>query len=107
MAAKGLSLRQLARQAQVSPAYLSRLFSEERGAPADKVIARFEQVLDIQPRGTLFDAAGRHDTVASKVLKKPNARVLMRTLAPLNDKELAQVLHVAEQLAAKHKHPKD
>ena len=99
MAAQGFSLRQLADKASVSPAYLSRLFNKERGVPADETITRLEQVLNIEPRGLLFDAAGRHDQVATKVFKKSDARILMRAVASLNEEQLAQVIKVAERLA--------
>ena len=102
MAAQGLSLRQLSEKTEVSPAYLSRLFNKERGLPADDTITKLETVLDIQPRGTLFDAAGRHDSLATKLFKKDSARVLMRTLAPLSDADIAQVVKLAERLAKKH-----
>jgi len=99
---QGLSLRQLADKAGVSPAYVSRLFNRERGLPAHETIAKFEEVLDIQPRGTLFDAAGRHDREAEKFFRRDNARLLMRTLAPLTEAELAQVQEVAQQFANRH-----
>ncbi len=99
---KGFSLRQLADRAGVSPAYLSRLFNRERGLPADETIATFEEVLDVQPRGALFDAAGRHDGVAAKFVQKDGARLLMRTLGPLTEAEMAQVQKVAQRLAKKH-----
>lgn len=103
MVVRGFSLRQLAEQAGVSPAYLSRLFNKERGLPADETITRLENVLDIQPRGLLFDAAGRHDLVAAKVFKKEDARILMRAVAALNEEQLAQVIRVAERLAKEDK----
>ena len=99
---QGLSLRQLAGKTAVSPAYLSRLFNRERGLPADETIAKFEEVLDIQPRGALFDAAGRHDQEAEKFFRRDNARLLMRTLAPLTEAELAQVQKVAQRFANRH-----
>jgi len=98
----GLNKAEVAFKADISPAYLSRLLHGERREPADSVITRLEEVLDIQPRGSLFDAAGRHDAVVSKVLKKDKARILMRTLGPLSDDELAIILNVAEGLAKKH-----
>ena len=98
----GLSLRQLARKTGLSPAYLSRLFNEERGLPADDTIAKFEELLDIQPRGKLFDAAGRHDRDAAKFFQKNSARLLMRTLAPLTEAEMAQVQKVAQRLVNQH-----
>ena len=102
MDGKGLSLRQLADRAGVSPAYLSRLFNRERGLPTDETISKFEEVLDIQPRGALFDAAGRHDGVATRFVQKDGARLLMRTVGPLTEAEMAQVLKVAKRLASRH-----
>ena len=99
IAAQGLSLREVARQIGASTAYMSRLVNEQRGVPADDMIVKLENVLDIQPRGSLFDAAGRHDTVASKVLKKEGARILMRTLSRLTPEDLARVQKVAERYA--------
>jgi transcriptional regulator with XRE-family HTH domain len=102
MDGQGFSLRRLADKTGVSPAYLSRLFNKERGLPADETIAKFEEVLDIQPRGALFDAAGRHDGIAAKFVQKGGARLLMRTLGPLTEVEMAQVQKVAQQLASRH-----
>jgi len=99
---QGFSLRQLADKAGVSPGYLSRLFNRQRGLPADDTIAKFEEILDIQPRGALFDAAGRHDREAEKFFRRDNARLLMRTLAPLTEAELAHVQKVAQGFANRH-----
>ncbi len=97
-----VSLREVARQAGVSAAYLSRLLNGERGLPADETIARLEEVLDVQPRGMLFDAAGRHDSVLTKVTSKDPERVLMRSLAPLSKTEYEQVVQYARRLAKKY-----
>jgi PTS system nitrogen regulatory IIA component len=97
IAAQGLSLREIARRIGASTAYMSRLVNEQRGVPADDIIIKLEEVLDIQPRGQLFDAASRHDSVVSKVMKKEDARILMRTLAQLTDEDLAAVQKVAQQ----------
>ncbi len=101
MNGKGLSLRQLAQKSGVSPAYLSRLYNRERGLPADEIIAKFEEVLDI-PRGSLFDAAGRHDQELARFFRKDSGRLLMRTVAPLTAEELAQVQKIAERFANRH-----
>lgn len=100
MNGQGLSLRQLADKTGVSPAYLSRLFNEERGLPADETITRLEEILDI-PRGALFDAAGRHDHVAAKFFRKHGARPLMRVLAPLTEEQLAAVQKFVEDFPNK------
>jgi transcriptional regulator with XRE-family HTH domain len=103
--AQDLSLRDAARKAGVSIAYLSRLLSKQRGLPADATITKFENVLEIEP-GRLFDAAGRHDALASKVFKNKEARRLLRSLEPLSDDEFAKVLNEAERLAKKY-HPEE
>ena len=102
LASQGLSLRQVAKKADISPAYLSRLVNGERGLPTDDtIIGKLERVLDI-PNGKLFDAAERPDATAKTFLKKQQARPLMRSLAPLSDDDLAKVLAVAEKLAGKY-----
>jgi transcriptional regulator with XRE-family HTH domain len=102
LAGSGLSLREAARKSDISPAYLSRMLNGERGSPGPKTIARLEETLDIHPRGQLFDAAGRHDRLLSKVINKDDQRLLMRSLAPLNPDDFAKVVKVAEQLARKY-----
>jgi len=98
----GLTKAQVAFNADISPAYLSRLLHGVRGVPADTILSRLEDVLDVQPRGQLFDAAGRLDSVVSKVLKKSKGRTLMRQLAPLSDDDLGTILNVAEALGRKY-----
>jgi transcriptional regulator with XRE-family HTH domain len=101
MEMKGFSLRQLADKTGVSPAYLSRLFNRERGLPANETIGKFEEVLDIQPRGLLFDAAGRHDHLLAKFFRKDQARPVMRTLASLTEADLDQVQKFVEKILNK------
>jgi len=101
LAASGLSLRDAARQSGISPSYLSLLLNGERGTPSDETITKLEEAIDIQPRGRLFDAAGRHDELVSKVLNRDNQRLLMRSLAPLAPNEFAKVVKLAQDLARK------
>jgi transcriptional regulator with XRE-family HTH domain len=98
----GLTKAQVAFTADMSPAYLSRLLHGVRGVPADTILVRLEDVLDIQPRGQLFDAAKRHDTVVNKVLKKEKGRILMRSLMSLTDDDIAIILSMANALAKKY-----
>ena len=77
----------------------------ERGAPTNETITRLEETLNIQPRGQLFDAAGRQDSLVTKVLNRDNQRILMRSLAPLTPDEFAKVVKVAEKLAKKYNRP--
>jgi transcriptional regulator with XRE-family HTH domain len=97
----GLTKAQVAFKADISPAYLSRLLHGVRGVPADTILVRLEDVLDIQPRGRLFDAARRHDAVVEKVLKMEKGRILMRSLGSLTDEEMAIILSVADGFARK------
>jgi transcriptional regulator with XRE-family HTH domain len=104
MSGQPLSLRSVAKQAGISPGYLSRLLSGERGLPDDDAtITKLERILEI-PRGELFDAAARPDATTKTFLKKEQARPLMRTLEPLNEADMAKVLDMAQKLAAKY-HP--
>ena len=102
---QGLSLREVARRAGVSIAYISRLLNKQRGVPADETITKFEKTLDIPP-GRLFDAAKRHDALAAKVFKNDKARRLLLSLEPLTDEEFDKVVKEAERLAKKY-HPED
>lgn len=102
---RGLPLREVARQVGVSIAYLSRLLNKQRGLPADGTITKFEKTLEIEP-GRLFDAAGRHDALATKVFKNEGARRFLRSLEMLSDEERDKVLKAAEQLAKKY-HPEE
>ena len=102
---QGLSLREVARLAGVSIAYLSRLLSKKRGLPAKKTIKKFERVLEIEP-GRLFDAAGLHDVLASDVFKDEAARHFLLAIEPLSYEERSKVLQEAAQLAKKY-HPKE
>ena len=102
---QGLSLREVARLAGVSIAYLSRLLSKQRGLPAKETITKFEKVLEIEP-GRLFDAAGLHDALASKVFKNEGARRFLRSIEHLSDEERAKVLQEAVALAKKY-HPEE
>ena len=99
---QALSLREVAKKVGISPAYLSRLISGERGLPDDnEIISKLEWVLEV-PRGELFDAAARADDTTKAFLNKPRARPLMRSLETLSEDDFAQVLKVAQRLAQKH-----
>ena len=98
----GLTKGEIAFKADISPAYLSRILHGVRGVPADSILVRLENVLAMDPPGQLFDAAGRHDAVVSRVLKKNKGRTLMRKLAMLPDDDIGTVLNVAEALARKY-----
>ena len=91
-----LSLRQVAKRADISPAYLSLLLNAERPAPSNDAIAQLERVLDI-PEGDLFKAAARPDNEALEFFRKDEAGSIMRTLAQVPDNKLSAVGKMIEQ----------
>ena len=100
-----LSLREVARRADISPAYLSRLLSGERGVPSNDAIAQLERVLVI-PEGDLFKAAARPDDQALEFFRKEEAGSILRTLAPLPNSQLAAIHKMIERFVQKQRGPK-
>ena len=97
-----LSLREVARRADISPAYLSRLLSGERGVPSNDAIAQLERVLVI-PEGDLFKAAARPDDQALEFFRKEEAGSILRTLAPLPNSQLAAIHKMIERFVQKQR----
>ena len=97
-----LSLREVARRADLSPAYLSRLLSGERGVPSNDAIAQLERVLDIPDR-QLFAAAARPDDQALKFFRKDEAGSILRILAKLPNSRLPEAREMLETLVPKHR----
>lgn len=95
-----LSLREVARRADISPAYLSLLLSGERGAPSNEAIARLEEVLRL-PNGELFKVAERPNDEALEFFRKDEAGSIMRTLAQLPSTQLPELRKVIERFVAR------
>jgi transcriptional regulator with XRE-family HTH domain len=91
-----LSLNQVARRADISPAYLSFLLNGKRSAPSNDAIARLEEVLRI-PRGDLNKAAGKPDASALEFFRKEEAAPIMRTLAEVPAGQLGRVQKMIER----------
>jgi transcriptional regulator with XRE-family HTH domain len=102
MESQGLTNRKLADLTNISPAFISRLLSGQRGVPTNEVIARLENALQLEPKQLLYEA-GRIDRAVQTVLQKPGAPLLMRTLAPLSAADFLKVQQVADDLARKHR----
>ena len=100
-----LSLRQVAKRADISPAYLSLLLNAERGVPSNDAIAQLERVLDI-PEGDLFKAAGRPNDQALEFFRKDDAGSIVRALAPLPNSKLPAVLKMIENFVQRHRNAK-
>lgn len=95
-----LSLREVARRADISPAYLSLLLSGERGTPSNEAIARLEEVLRL-PNGELFKVAERPNDEALEFFRKDEAGSIMRTLAQLPSAQLPELRKVIERFVAR------
>ena len=91
-----LSLNQVARRADLSPAYLSFLLNGERGVPSNETIAQLEKVLNI-PQGELNKAAGKPDDAALAFFRKEEAAPIIRTLAEVPSSKLGQVHKMIER----------
>ena len=90
------SLREVARRADLSPAYLSYLLSGDRGVPTNLAIARLEEVLNI-PKGELFKAAGKPNDEALDFFRKEEAGPIVRILATVPNRHLPQVHKLIER----------
>ncbi len=95
-----LSLNQVARRADLSPAYLCFLLNGERGIPSNDAIAQLEKVLKI-PQGELNKAAGKPDDAALAFFRREEAAPIMRTLAEVPNGKLAEVRKLIERYVRK------
>jgi transcriptional regulator with XRE-family HTH domain len=100
-----LSLNQVARRADLSPAYLSFLLNGKRNAPSNDAIARLAVVLNI-PQDELFKAAGKPNDAALEFFRKEEAGSIMNTLAPLPNSKLGAVRKMIERFVQKQNHAK-
>ena len=100
-----LSMREVARNADLSPAYLCLLLNGERGVPSNNAIAQLERVLNI-PERELFKAARRPDDQALEFFRKDEAGSIVRALAPLPRNKLPGILKMIESYVQKHRRTK-
>ena|ERR1017187_5029136 len=85
-----LSLREVARLADLSPAYLSYLFNGERRVPSNDAITRLAEVLNI-PIEELFNAAGKPNDAALEFFRKEEAGPIMHLLVDIPASQLPAV----------------
>jgi transcriptional regulator with XRE-family HTH domain len=90
------SLREVARRADLSAAYLSLLLRGERRVPSNDAIRQLERVLSI-PEGELNRAAKKPDDTALEFFRKENAAPIMRRLAEVPDNKLGEVQKLIER----------
>lgn len=101
MEARNISLNQLAERAQISPASLSRVLNRQRSLPPDSTILRLAQVLDLQPPERALIAAGRIPEELTPMLRNPEIPTLLRATGKLSEKDLQEVIKMAQSLALK------
>jgi transcriptional regulator with XRE-family HTH domain len=97
-----LSLREVARRADLSPSYLSLLLSGERAAPSNDAIEQLQQVLNISDNG-LFKAAGRPNDQALEFFRKEESGPIMWTLAEVPNSQLPSVLKVLQRFVRRRR----
>jgi len=97
-----ISLNQLAEQAAISPAFLSRILNRQRGLPSDETILRLANVLNLEPPERALLAAGRIPEDLKPMLSKPQIPLLLRATGRLSEADLQAVLTTAQSLALKH-----
>jgi transcriptional regulator with XRE-family HTH domain len=85
-----LSLNQVARRADLSPAYLSFLLNGKRNVPSNDAIVRLAEVLNI-PIDELFNVAGKPNDAALEFFRKQEAGPIMRMLADVPTGRLSAV----------------
>jgi|CZKV01.1.fsa_nt_gi transcriptional regulator with XRE-family HTH domain len=100
-----LSLNEVARRADLSPAYLSFLLNGKRNVPSNDAIARLEQVLNI-PKDELVSVAGKPNDAALDFFRKEEAGPIMRSLAKVPTGQLSAVRKMIEQFVQKQRHTK-
>lgn len=100
-----LSLNEVARQADLSPAYLSFLLNGKRNVPSNDAIQRLAQVLHI-PLDELFNAAGRPNDAALEFFRKEEAGPIMRSLTKVPAGQLSTVRKWIEHFVQTNRHPK-
>jgi transcriptional regulator with XRE-family HTH domain len=97
-----MSLRQVARNADISPAYLSLLLKGERGVPSNDAIGQLERVLNI-PDGELFKAAQRPNNQALEFFRKEEAGPIVRELAAMPKSQLPDILKMIKRYVKKQR----
>jgi transcriptional regulator with XRE-family HTH domain len=85
-----LSLNQVARRADLSPAYLSFLLNGKRSVPSNGAIARLAEALNI-PKDELFSAAGKPNDAALEFFRKEEAGQIISILAEVPTSKLPAV----------------
>jgi HTH-type transcriptional regulator, competence development regulator len=101
MEKRKISLNQLAERVGISPAFLSRILSRERGLPSDKTILRFARALDLEPAERLLIEAGRIPEEFKPMMTRPQIPELLRATGKLSETDMQDLIKTAEAIALK------
>lgn len=96
------SLREIARRADLSAAYLSLLIRGERSVPSNAAMVQLERVLQL-PQGELNKAAGKPDASALEFFRREEAAPIMRTLAEVPARQLGTVQKLIERFVSRQR----
>ncbi len=97
------SLREFAKKLQITPSYLSDIENDRRTVPAENVLRRMADLLDLD-FDDLMAKGGRFGEDADRYMRRhPTVGVLFRTLSEANlaEDDLVKLLRKAEEFARK------
>lgn len=83
MREEGLSLRTVAQRAGLSPSFLSRILSGERGLPTNEVLLDLAQALEVDPPALLLVQAERIPTRSMGELSDQERRLVLKSIQSL------------------------
>ena len=101
MAKQRISLNELARQAGLSPAFLSRILNKERGLPSEKAILRLAHVLDLEPPERLLIEAGRIPEELRPAMRQPEMPKLLRATGKLSEEDFQEAIKAVQAVVLK------
>lgn len=105
--AKGLTLREFARQLEVSPTYISQIEQGNFGPPAEERVVVMAQILGQQPDELLALAGRVADDLPEIIRQEPRAMAsFLRTAKGLSSEEIDRLVKQAEKIKQrKQEHP--
>ena len=101
MDTKGLSLRQVALKAQISPSFFSRILSGKRGLPSDDVLINIAHAIDVEPDKLLVDCGIIPETLAP-ALRNPQVPELLRAWGELKEEDRKNLMKSVQRALLKH-----
>ena len=104
--AKGLTLREFARQLEVSPTYISQIEQGNFGPPAEERVVDMAQILGLQADELLALAGRVADALPEIIRQEPRAMATsLRTAKGLSAAEINRLVQQAEKIKERRKEP--